>query len=177
MSSYINEEVPHLPTNMSQPHMATNLDKVNCQVCRGTRKLYVEHPDGSLSEEVCTYCNGAGNSVWVKDHFVTEQSRAEWGKILIAAYFGFICWTETQGHAMTTFWTASPGIKIVHFLLWVLIVPCFLWWRSHPKAKTRTRARRGPNPLTTDRERIMGGVVMGGAVLKAEYGKHHPRPR
>ena len=58
-------------------------------------------------------------------------------------------------------------MKFAHFGLFLVLMIGFGWIFVHPKP--RGRPRRKPNPLTTDRERIMGGVVLGGALLKAQH--------
>ena len=68
-----------LPSYNNKPinnaHLADNLNDVPCNVCRGTGKTYLEHDDGSLSEQSCPYCKGAKNTVWVKERVRHGQGR------------------------------------------------------------------------------------------------------
>jgi hypothetical protein len=139
----------------------TTWDETPCNVCRGTGKTFLQHEDGSLSEDVCPYCHGRGDAVWVHEHRVERRTR-------LATAKGYI-WGATGLYVLTIgwpLWRHSFGLKWVHGLMALAILVALVWVFMHPSGKPK---RRGPNPLTSDRERWMGAAVMGGAMLKGQW--------
>ena len=133
-----------------------------CGVCRGTGTTYLEHPDGSLSEEVCPYCHGAKNNVWRFDAEMGRNSR-------IVGLKGII-WGYSALYVLTWYgkvWRHDYTLKWVHAVLFLVAVVGLLWAYGHPAP--RRRPKRPPNPLTTDQERLLGAAVIGGAMLKAHH--------
>jgi hypothetical protein len=147
--------------------------QVICYICRGTGKIYLEHADGSLSEQVCEFCGGAKNSAWIREGSDRRESVLEWKKIFLGLFSAAVLFSFSPVVHQQHFWTASPGIKIVHFVLLVLTAIALYWDFCHPSPKKYKKPRRGPNPLTTDHEKLMAGVVVGGAVVKAELHRYH----
>jgi hypothetical protein len=164
--NHVDPNQPLIPSNLSNPHLASNLDEVNCQVCRGTGMIYEEHADGSLSEQVCPYCKGAKNSLWIKERFDNHFLKIDIAKMCIWFYGSFLGFSMTK--PMLAFWTASEGIKIIHFGMWLVLLVGLVWINRNPSPKKKKKTRRH-DPLTTDRERLMGAAVLGGALLKHEH--------
>jgi hypothetical protein len=168
--NHIDPNQPMIPSNLRNPHIADNLDTVRCQVCRATGMLYQEHADGSLSEQVCPYCKGAKNSVWIKERFDDHFLKIDALKTLIWGYGAFLFWTD--GYPVRSlrmsFWTSSAGAKYFHFGLFLVLFAGLVWMYLNPSPKKRKKVR-GPNPLTTDKEKLLGAAVLGGALLKHEH--------
>jgi hypothetical protein len=133
-----------------------------CQVCNGTGHTYLEHPDGTLSEEVCAYCHGRKNLTWWTEREMGYQSRIGGIKGMIWGYGALLVLT-----AHGSIWRHDYALKWVHFALFVVLLAGLVWVYVHPKPSKSTR--RGPNPLTTDRERFMGTAAVGGALFKAKW--------
>lgn len=148
--------------------MTTDLTTVPCNICRGSGKTYLEHTDGSLSEQPCPYCKGRKHSTWVQERTAQRRSAIGVGKVLISAYMVLL--VVTNG---LPFWSLAPsannGLFALHIVAWVVGLCGLVWWFTHPKPKPKKKA----NPLTTDRERLMGAAVMGGVLLKSEIQQHH----
>lgn len=154
------------PYTYRHNHNSPDLDQLSCRICRGTGTTYEEHPDGSLSEHACPYCKGTADSVWVKERFDVRTNKVSNFKLGIAGYAIALGATNLM-HV----WTASPGLKVVHFMMWIALVVALIWGWLHPAP--RKRKRRAPHPLTTDREKLMGAAVLGGLYLKGQYDHNH----
>lgn len=142
-------------------HLATNLDTLYCIVCRGTGTVFEEHADGSLSEQPCPYCHGSKNSTWVKDRY---EHRLGWTyalKALICAYWAVV-WLviDPMGQHNIMIPVTAWAIGIVGGV--------WMWVHPSPSKRRQRKARRGPDPMTTDKERLLGAAVIGGALLYAD---------
>jgi hypothetical protein len=148
---------------------ASNLKELYCYVCKGTGKMYLEHADGTLSEQTCTYCRGAKNSVWIKNRFDAKQLGYDLVKLGIAAYMIVLGLTFKL-----PVWARTSGAKWFHFVLIAILAVGLVWMYLHPSPSKRRQKRlaKGPNPLTTDREKLIAGAVVAGAVVKHEWQKH-----
>lgn len=145
-----------------------SLETKPCRVCNGTGKTYLEHPDGALSEEVCPYCHGRANSVWVRERGEAKVARTYLVKMGICFYGGLIAWP-------IPIWTADTQLKVIHFVLWLVLFVGFAWIYVHPSPKKARR--RGPNPLTTDRERWAATGLAAGAFIKHDLDQRFPKSR
>src|SRR5215831_14851411 len=105
-----------------------------CGVCRGTGHTYLEHADGSLSEEVCPYCHGAQNSTWRHDAWAGRNSRTAGIKVVIWSYLGLYL-LSFGGHV----WAHSAGFKLAHILLALPILVGLVWIWVHPGPRRRPK--------------------------------------
>jgi hypothetical protein len=144
------------------------LEALECQVCNGSGKTYLEHPDGSLSEEVCAYCHGSKDSMWWEEREMRHQGRIDARKTLVWFYVCLVGMTFSQ-----SLWRHDAALKWVHAAVCLVAVVGLLWVFAHPKPSRK--APRQPNPLTTDREKLMGAGVVGAAWLKTEVDRRFPR--
>ena len=142
-------------------HNDPNLARMYCQVCNGTGAVYQEHADGTLSEHVCPYCQGARNSTWVRQKFDANASRTKVIKRCVWGYGIFIFLMLSPKHI--------PGYIVALAWLVFLIGLVWVWLHPSPSKRRQKRLRRGPDPMTTNKERLMGGAVLGGAVLKGAW--------
>jgi len=149
--------------------MTVDLKDVPCEVCRGTGKTYLEHADGSLSEQVCPYCHGRKDTTWLAERYRARQDHKRLVKLGILAYLAFLL--LTNGIHAWGLQAPSPYMFLAHVGAWLVGIAGLVWWYTHPKAKPG-KARK-PNPLTTDQEKLFGAALMGGALLKADWKRHH----
>src|SRR5882672_7075018 len=143
-----------------------------CEVCRGTGKSYVEHPDGTLTEVVCGYCKGRKDSTWVEERFWAREYTEGTVKGLIVCYF--VALVITNG---LPFWSLAgdgpPAMFVLHCLAWFVGIAGLVWWFCNPAAKRKAKAAKHAPGFTEPREQIMGAVLMGGALLKHEWDRNH----
>ena len=145
-----------------------------CRICRGTGHTFLEHEDGSLSEQVCPYCKGRKDSTWVAERKDTREIKRLSVKAGICFYL--VALIATNG---LTFWNigntmANPDMIVLHIAVWLLFIVGCGWWYTHPEpSKKKAKAKRQHAPgFSDDKEAILGAIVVGGAVLKAEHTAH-----
>jgi hypothetical protein len=131
--------------------------------------MYLEHQDGTLSEQTCTYCRGAKNSVWIRDRYQHHFDKLALIKAAIW-FFGTFLFATMR---MSSLWAASPGIKVAHFLMFIAWGIGLIWIYVNPHPSTKKR--RQPNPLTTDREKLFAGAVAAEFAVKHAWEKHNQK--
>jgi hypothetical protein len=147
--------------------MNVDLKNVPCEICEGTGKTYLEHPDGSLSEQPCPYCQGRKDSTWLAERYRARQDHKQQMKVAICVYFGLLL--LTNGIHAWGLQAPSPYMFLVHVGAWLVGFAGLAWWYINPKKGNKARR---PHPLTTDREKLMGGALLGGVLLKHEWDVH-----
>lgn len=161
-----------MSTVPNDPYAAYRYNPDCCEVCRGTGKSYLEHPDGSLTEVVCGYCKGRKDSTWVKERFQKREHNKTTGKWLVAAYFAFLIFSNGW-----PFWSVSgdgPAVLFaLHCLFWLGGFAAFTWVLVSPKLNRKPRVRKHAPGFTEPREKLMGGAFVGGALLKGKWDQTH----
>lgn len=151
--------------------------KQGCEVCRGTGKGYVEHPDGTLTEIVCQYCHGRKDSTWVEERFWANEHKEHLVKAGIVVWF--VALVVTNG---LPFWSLAgdggSGMFLLHTAAWFLGIGGLVWWFCTPAAKkAKTKPPRHAPGFTEDQEKLAGAVFLGGALLKGKWDQAHKNDR
>lgn len=144
---------------------------INCAVCRGTGKGYIEHPDGTLTEIACTYCHGRQDDTWVADHRRRSWNRLTKFKLGIGVYMALLVLTNGIP-AWSVNGDGPPAAFVLHCLAWLIGLAGCYWWLINRKVKAPRPSKHAPG-FTDDREVLMGGAFLGGALLKTKWDSTH----
>jgi hypothetical protein len=135
-----------------------------CPVCTGSGTTYLEHDDGSLSQQPCPFCKGRKDAAWVAQAQRTRAQQVMARRVafrlpvLVIYLIGLGVMAGRVPVGFLVFW----GIGAVGIAMWVF---------SKPKP---AKVRR-PDPMTTDHERLVSGVLLTGLALKAWEMEHQHR--
>jgi hypothetical protein len=151
--------------------MNVDLKTVPCEICQGTGTTYLEHEDGSLSEQPCPYCKGRKDSTWLAERHRARRDGQKLMKVGICAYFGFLL--LTNGIHAWGLQAPSPYMFLVHVAFWLVGFVGLAWWYITPKPRKKTPQQISRERFTSDKEKLFGAAYLGGALLKAEW--HHKK--